>query len=273
MYDSIRAASIPSGAVVVAGYIDGTYNDWAALLADFPNVPKVAIDVNGGAPGAEVRDWETGDKGGNLEQWVIDHNQLSGYSDAVIYCNRSTISEVRRLTGSQVLGKDYWLWIATGDGSIYGPGQLKGVMACQYLWTPAFDVSKVWPVPSIFWTNGQLSPLPPPPPVIPTPVCGVPNNLTEIGVGPTSVKFSFTPSRDSSVPTALYQVVVCEGSGIGPVIETYPRVIPGSTATSFTKQYGSLTPSTAYTLGVRAIAASGHQASPWVTFQFTTAHG
>ena len=88
----------------------------------------VFIDVNGSRPDVQVRDWETGDKSGSLEQWVIDHNEASGKKDAVVYCNRSTIPEVRSLTGSQVLGQDYFLWVSTLDGTVYTG---EGVIACQ----------------------------------------------------------------------------------------------------------------------------------------------
>lgn len=86
------------------------------------------IDVNGSHPEADVRDWETGDKAGSLAEWVKEHNQIHGKKNAVVYCNKSTIPEVRRLTGSQVLGTDYYLFIATLDGSEY---HAKGVIACQ----------------------------------------------------------------------------------------------------------------------------------------------
>lgn len=91
------------------------------------------VDVTGAAPAAQVRDWENGDKGGSLEQWVKDHNKASGKRDAVIYCNRATISEVRQLTGTQVLGQDYFLFVATLDGTLFGPAQYPHVVANQIM--------------------------------------------------------------------------------------------------------------------------------------------
>jgi hypothetical protein len=153
MRDSVAAVNIPvNGTDIAAGYLDGDFNTWAALRRRFPGIPKVAIDVNGSAAGAEVRDWETGDKAGNLETWVEEHNKLTGARDAVVYCNRSTIPEVRQFTGKMILGKDYWLWVATLDGSIYGPAQLPGVLACQQFDRGTYDQSVVWPVRSGWWT-------------------------------------------------------------------------------------------------------------------------
>ena len=128
-------AAIPLDVQVAAYYVDGHIGVETPpeMEARFPHhrYGWCSIDVLGTTPAASVRDWETGDKGGSLEQWVIDHNKASGKKDAVVYCNRSTLPEVRQLTGSQILGKDYWLWVATLDGTVFGPGQYPGVIACQ----------------------------------------------------------------------------------------------------------------------------------------------
>jgi hypothetical protein len=114
----------------------------AQMEARFPHAKygQVFVDVTGRMPAAQVRDWETGDKSGSLQQWVIDHNKASGRKDAVVYCNRATIPEVRVGTGTQVLGVDYFLWVATLDGTLVTPGPVHlaappytypGVVACQ----------------------------------------------------------------------------------------------------------------------------------------------
>ena len=135
MGDSTNMAAIPSDVQIAAVYDDGRYGveTRAQLEARFPHAKygQVFIDVNGSTPQAQARDWETGNKEGSLEQWVIDHNKASGKKDAVIYCNRDTIPQVRQDTGTQILGTDYWLWVATLDGTVYGPGQYPHVMACQ----------------------------------------------------------------------------------------------------------------------------------------------
>lgn len=132
MRDSTNVMAIPlAGTDIAAGYEDGRYINAAALESRFPHIPRVLIDVDGSQPHVDARDWETGDKGGSLEQWVIDHNKATGKQDAVVYCNRSTIPEVRQLTGSQILGKDYWLWVATLDGTLFTPQMYAGVIACQ----------------------------------------------------------------------------------------------------------------------------------------------
>lgn len=132
MRDATTVNNIPvSGTDIAAGYVNGRFRNDVELATRFPHLPRVLIDVVGDTSVAAVRDWETGDKGGSLEQWVMDHNAQSGVKDAVVYCNRDTIPEVRQLTGSQILGVDYWLWVATLDGTMFTPQMYPGVIACQ----------------------------------------------------------------------------------------------------------------------------------------------
>jgi hypothetical protein len=158
MRDSVRAADIPlAGTDIVCGYSDGTYADARALASRFPGIPRLLIDVNGYNVKADVRDWETGDKAGNLAGWVREHNAVAGQRNAIIYCNRSTIPEVRALTGAYVLGVDYWLWIATLDGTIFGPSQYPHIVACQNKGSNQthanYDESIVWPTAPFQWSG------------------------------------------------------------------------------------------------------------------------
>lgn len=76
-----------------------------------------------------------------IQAWNATNPAYKGGGRLVIYCNRSTISQVRTGTGRYVLGKDYYLWVATGDGSLYtGPG----VIACQNIWSRTYDSSEVY---------------------------------------------------------------------------------------------------------------------------------
>lgn len=132
MGDSTTVGDVPHNVDIVAFYDDGHLGvpspGQANALYPHEKFGHCWIDVNGSRPDSDVRDWETGDKAGSLEQWVIEHNKIKGKKDAVVYCNRATIPEVRNLTGSQILGKDYYLFIATLDGEVY---RAPGVIACQ----------------------------------------------------------------------------------------------------------------------------------------------
>lgn len=170
MRDSTNPAAIPlAGTDIAAGYANGDYANMMALAARFPHIPRVSVDVLGTIPAADARDWETGDKGGSLEQWVIDHNAQAGKKNAVVYCNRDTLPEVRQLTGSQILAVDYWLWIATLDGTVIMPGAADlahgtypGVIACQNKGTGSYDDSLVF---AGWWKPPAPPPVPAPQPV------------------------------------------------------------------------------------------------------------
>ena len=133
--DSVTLEDIPLSCSIAATYGDGTYlEDYANFESRFPvtRYGRILIDATGTSPGnCTVRDWENGDKALDLRNWVVDHNVAYQRKSAVIYCDRSTIPEVRRLTGDQILGIDYWLWISTLDNSVFGPDQYEHVIWCQ----------------------------------------------------------------------------------------------------------------------------------------------
>jgi hypothetical protein len=167
MGDSTNMAAIPLTVNIAAVYDDGHLGveTPAQLEARFPHARygQVFIDVTGANPKAQVRDWETGDKAGSLQQWVIDHNEASGKKDAVVYCNVSTIPEVRQKTGNQILGTDYWLWIATLDGTLFGPAQYPHVIANQI--KGASLTGGDWDMSLMFDGTFWLPVAPPKPPV------------------------------------------------------------------------------------------------------------
>lgn len=171
MGDSTNMDAIPLSVSIAAVYDDGHLGveTPAQLEARFPHARygQVWIDVTGATPAAQVRDWETGDKAGSLEQWVIDHNAASGKKDAVVYCDRDTIPEVRQLTGTQVLGTDYWLWVSTLDNTVYGPAQYPHVIACQV--KGAALTGGDWDMSIVFDDSFWLPVVPPPAPKPPVP--------------------------------------------------------------------------------------------------------
>jgi hypothetical protein len=130
MGDSSTFGDVPNKFDVVGAYANGHFGvaTIAQLAEKYPGRGHVLFDVLGDRPDAQARDWENGDKGGNLATWVVDHNLHTRIKDAVIYCDRSTIPEVRRLTGKQILAQDYWLHVSTLDGTEYTG---EGVIACQ----------------------------------------------------------------------------------------------------------------------------------------------
>lgn len=152
MFDSVNIFTIPKplpARAIVAYYCDGprAVATRAQVQEQFPGTRLNPIDVNGTrASIARTADCETEDITPEmLEQWLTDFkNTNPDYEHGargVVYCDRFSIPAVRIGTGRWVLGKDYYLWVATGDGSIYqGPG----VIACQNIWRPGYDRSIVF---------------------------------------------------------------------------------------------------------------------------------
>ena len=149
MYDSVTPlVSVPKDAEMVAYYLNGEYavKSVAGMYVAFKGASHVPIDVNGQRAGyARVLDVERGDaKPGQCEEWIgewIESNpDFKGGGRPVVYVEKSNIGLVREGTGRYVLGRDYYLWVASwGD-----PYNGLGVVASQVESTRAWDRSEVY---------------------------------------------------------------------------------------------------------------------------------
>jgi hypothetical protein len=161
MFDAINLNAMPTvGASAVAFYLNGDYAvpSIAAVSARFPTTvfAQNPIDVLGDrADYALTADVETGDlKAPMTEQWITDwraKNPAFKLGEIpTLYCNRNTIPAVRVGTGEYLLGRDYDLWVATGDGTVYTGADLTGpyangaVVACQDHWYRLYDSSIIF---------------------------------------------------------------------------------------------------------------------------------
>lgn len=70
MYDSVTVSTIPGNATAVAGYVDGLFDNFGALVAAFPHAHHLSITVTPGV-GAACCDCEVGDLSvGEAIGWV-----------------------------------------------------------------------------------------------------------------------------------------------------------------------------------------------------------
>jgi hypothetical protein len=147
MLDSVNINDIPTdkGASIIAYYVDLTTS--GAVSKRFPGLRQNPIDRHGNSARiARSFDVEEGlIRPSQLEQIIAEFNATNPTyrtgARAEIYCNRSTIPAVRVGTGKYVLGRDYYLWVATLDGTEYtGPG----VNACQIRDFGGYDESVVY---------------------------------------------------------------------------------------------------------------------------------
>jgi peptidoglycan hydrolase-like protein with peptidoglycan-binding domain len=161
MYDSVDVTAIPSDAVVVAGYVDGAYNNLDAIKTRFPGAEWVGITVTGLA-GAKVADCERGDLSPtDAVNWAA--SELAAGRSPCIYTSRSVFEGDVAFSSFRVTGPNGWevalnasvdFWIAdwTGQDHLY-----LGSVATQWASLPGFDIST---------TNGSWPLEPAPPPVV-----------------------------------------------------------------------------------------------------------
>lgn len=171
MYDAVNPDNIPADAQVVAGYVDGRYNDFQAMVAKFPNALHVPITVFG-APDVRVCDCETGDlTPDQAAAWA--KSEVNAGRRPTIYCNISTQPAVVNSLAAQGLqfGRDVDWWAAHYTGT---PHLEPGSVATQYADPGPYDISEtdgVWPgVPNSPAPAPAPAPTPAPPQPAPSPV-------------------------------------------------------------------------------------------------------
>ncbi|MFE9421662.1 hypothetical protein ACFYNO_01730 [Kitasatospora sp. NPDC006697] len=143
MYDSVSPSSIPAGAPMVAGYVDGRYANLTALAARFPSAVRVAIAVFASTDAGVVLDVENGDATpAQAPGWV--RMRRSHGVDPTVYCNTDTWPAVRQAFAAAGVAAPHY-WIAQYDGVAAIPA---GAVAKQYRSTDSWDLSIVadyWP--------------------------------------------------------------------------------------------------------------------------------
>jgi hypothetical protein len=147
LYDSITATDIPTGAQMVAGYVNGTFQWSDADWARFPNATKVRIATRAWINDGHVLDVETGDAvPGQAPAWV-EMRRAAGV-DPTVYCNASTQVAVQAAFNAAGVPQPHY-WIAHYDNV---PTLPPGAVAKQYINDPIsgghYDLSVVadyWP--------------------------------------------------------------------------------------------------------------------------------
>ena len=166
MYDSTNVSDIPHhGAQLVAGYIDGNYENYGKLTTVFPGVPAVPISVTGGGldkigPGHGVAlDIENGA--------LTVHSGCLHFADLynrgrvpVIYCSLALWPDVdHELDRYKIPAKHRYRWIAHYTGKAHLEA---GSIATQYAapgnGSPGhYDISAVAP----YWPGIDPKPVTP----------------------------------------------------------------------------------------------------------------
>lgn len=157
MYDAVDVAAIPRDATMVAGYIDGGYVTWPALVHRFPHARKVSITVLGNV-NADVLDVESGDATNEQAVRWADHRYTAALP-AIVYTSASNVGPLLAQFDALRVARPH-LWVADWTGV---PHLYSGSVATQYAspTTPppgqhiSYDVSLVAPTfPSETHTTG-----------------------------------------------------------------------------------------------------------------------
>jgi hypothetical protein len=99
MYDAIDAADLPAHTVKAAGYVNGQWPSYSAIVQRFPAARVRAIDVFGDAwLHASVLDYEEGNvetykNPDKVRDFVIGRNEFRPQT-ACIYCNTSDLADI-----------------------------------------------------------------------------------------------------------------------------------------------------------------------------------
>lgn len=170
MYDAVDVAAIPAEAEIVAGYVDGNFPTYDALVAAFPNARHVSITTGAtGGAGAMVADCENGDFTAQGAAAWAKGEIAAGRRPCIYYArsNAGAVAAALQAEGIPIADVDYWVADWTGQ-----PHLVAGSVATQYA-SPTtgsggnFDVSETteaWPPVSV-----PPAPVPDPQPV-PEPV-------------------------------------------------------------------------------------------------------
>lgn len=104
-----------------------------------------------------------------------------------------------------------------------------------------------------------------------TEIFGKVRSLALDGTAEESVTLSWeSPGTPMPFAVAAYEIAVCKGAALGPVLPGYPRYAPKGSGSAVTWTGDGLPHCTQMTAAVRAVAIGGKHAGPWAEVTFTT---
>lgn len=105
MYDSVTVSRIPSDAPAVAGYVNGIFTTWPAILQRFPRARKLSIAVTSSA-NADTLDIEPGNATPSSAVAWIRRQKDRGVKRPVVYANVSTMPLVLNVLRNAGIGRE-----------------------------------------------------------------------------------------------------------------------------------------------------------------------
>lgn len=132
MFDDTNPALLPAGYDAYAGYINGNWPDFRAIVAKFPKANVLSIDVNGTNTSADALDIEPGDASNLVAVGWVRAKMSARAKLIVLYTSVSNVSALAaELSSAGITRASYKLWSAHyGAGAhICGPATCK---LCDY---------------------------------------------------------------------------------------------------------------------------------------------
>lgn len=159
MFDGITPSAVPGGAAAYAGYVNGKWQSFEPLKAQYPGALHVSIAVNVSAD-ARVLDVETGDATPEQAPGWATRQRQGGNPYPVIYMNESTWPAVRQAFADQKVEPPlYWVAAYVSDPSHVPPIPV-GAIAIQYYDFGGYDASSI----ADYWPGLDPAPATPTPP-------------------------------------------------------------------------------------------------------------
>lgn len=145
MYDSISAPTIPLGAQVAAGYVDGLYKWQPAWWTRFgPSTTLVRIAVFAETNDGDFLDVERGNANPEQAPTWVTMRRAAGHPAPAVYMNASTWPQVRYAFTTQKVPEPLYI-VADYDGQAVIPA---GAFGKQYTDLGGYDLSVIgdyWP--------------------------------------------------------------------------------------------------------------------------------
>jgi hypothetical protein len=147
MYDGVNPDTVPAGAAIYAGYVDGEWQSYDALVSEYPSALHVSICVTS-ADSARVLDVETGDATPDEAPAWASRQRAGGNPYPVVYMDESNWPSVQSAFSDQgVAAPLYWVAAYVSDPTDV-PTIPDGAIALQYYDYGGYDASVAadyWP--------------------------------------------------------------------------------------------------------------------------------
>lgn len=118
MYDDVNVSLLPADATHIACYVDGTYENQAAIRARFPKARLLTIDVRGSYRNGDCLDVEPGDAtNADAVGWFKAREGHTSTPKPVLYTSASNVAAlVATMTAAGIARDRYYVWSAHYNG-------------------------------------------------------------------------------------------------------------------------------------------------------------